>query len=358
MASAVPYWEGRPILSVDGAVNEALTLSMRSLIVMENLEGLFRCELTLSNWGRFSGHEGYLDASEPIDFGASLSVAAPAAGGSGATLFTGRVTALEALFPAREDPQMTVLAEDQLQDLRMTRRTRSFTGPATLTAVIGAIASAHQLQAEVSVTAPETYTVLAQVNQTDLAFLRELGRNVDAEVWADGSTLHVKSHVDRPAESIQMTYPKELWEFSVLADLAGQRTSLAVTGWDVTAKEPVTATATAGDLGSELEGTSGASVLSAKLSAHTEQIAHLLAPTNAEAGFVAKAAYRRMARRFLTGSGVCQGDPRVRVGAYVNLIGLGPRFSGRYYIVAVRHLFDEVRGYRTEFRVERPGIGG
>jgi hypothetical protein len=37
--------------------------------------------------------------------------------------------------------------------------------------------------------------------------------------------------------------------------------------------------------------------------------------------------------------------------------GHGPLNNGRYYVSEVRHLFDGVRGLRTELCVERAGLG-
>ena len=34
-----------------------------------------------------------------------------------------------------------------------------------------------------------TYKTLAQVNQSDLAFMRERARSIDAELWMDGSKI-------------------------------------------------------------------------------------------------------------------------------------------------------------------------
>ena len=36
------------------------------------------------------------------------------------------------------------------------------------------------------------YDVVQQLNQSDLAFLRERARLVQAELWCDGRTLHLK----------------------------------------------------------------------------------------------------------------------------------------------------------------------
>ena len=47
----------------------------------------------------------------------------------------------------------------------------------------------------------------------------------------------------------------------------------------------------------------------------------------------------------------------MRVGSRVSLSGLGGIFDGTYYVSRVRHVYDVAEGYRTEFDVERPGIG-
>ena len=37
--------------------------------------------------------------------------------------------------------------------------------------------------------------------------------------------------------------------------------------------------------------------------------------------------------------------------------GLGPLFNGKYYLSEAKHIFDNAKGLRTEFRAERLGIG-
>ena len=63
------------------------------------------------------------------------------------------------------------------------------------------------------------------------------------------------------------------------------------------------------------------------------------------------------ARRFVVGHGVAETNANLRVGAKADLQGLGPLFSGKYYIAEVKHIFDLAKGLRTEFRAERLGIG-
>src|SRR5205823_15127015 len=121
-------------------------------------------------------------------------------------------------------PTLTVLAEDRFQDLRMTRRTRTFADMSDAS-VMQQLASDHGLTPDVDVTGP-THKVLGQLNESDLAFLRERARATDAEVWLSGRTLSAKAHARRNGGRVRFGYGNELIEFNVLADLAHQRSSV------------------------------------------------------------------------------------------------------------------------------------
>ena len=81
--------------------------------------------------------------------------------------------------------------------------------------------------------------------------------------------------------------------------------------------------------------------------------------TSSEAEGLANATFRAQARQFVCGSGLAMGDARLRVGATVAINGAGPMFEGAYYVSRARHVFMRRPGggYRTEFSVERPGVG-
>ncbi len=342
----------RPTINVGGQDRPKLAVGLLSLLIVEGTSGLYRCEAVFGNWGTVDNSVGFLYFDRSIlEFGKPFQIKL----GSD-TLFDGRIMALEALFPEGRPPELNVLAEDRFQDLRMTRRTRSF-ADASDADVINQVANDHGLSPDVDVPGP-TYKVLAQINQSDLAFLRDRARAIDAELWMDGSTLKAKAHANRNGGSLQMTYGKDLREFSVLADLSGQRTSVAVNGWDVSSKSGLQYEATDTVIGGELNGdTSGVSILSSALGQRKEALAHTVPLTNAEAQAEAEAFFKMTARRFVTGRGVAQTDVKLRAGSYVNLQGLGPLFSGKYYVVEVKQIFDGQKGLRTEFTAERPGIG-
>jgi phage protein D len=342
----------RPTINLAGQDNPGLAQGLLSLLIVETLSGLYRCEATFGNWGTVGNGVGFLYFDRQVlDFGKAFKVKLGTD-----TLFDGRILGLEAQFPEAQAPTITVLAEDRFQDLRMTRRTRTF-ADVTDADVIDQVASDHGLSPSVNVAGP-TYKVLAQVNQSDLAFLRERARSIDAELWMEGSTLNARSHTDRAGGPLKLTYQSGLREFSVLADLAGQRTSVTVNGWDVSGKAGLRYEATDSVLGGELNGdASGASILSRALGTRKESLAHTVPLTDREAQAEAEAFFKMSARRFVKGHGVAETDARLRVGGRVDLQALGPLFSGKYYLTEVKHLFDQVSGLRTQFTCERPGLG-
>ena len=155
-----------------------------------------------------------------------------------------------------------------------------------------------------------------------------------------------------------MTHGNELRNFSVLADLAMQRTSVTVTGWDVSNKSTLRYEAGEQAISSELNGhRSGISILSSAFGQRREALSHTVPLSSQEAQAEAEAFLKMSARQFLVGYGVADTKPGLRVGSYVDLQGLGPLFNGKYYVSELKHLYDGEKGMRTEFKAERPGIG-
>lgn len=342
----------RPNILVDGTENAPLAGALLELVIIENTSGLYRCEAKFGNWGTVNNTTDFLYFDRKVlEFGKGFEIKI----GSD-SIFDGKIMGLEATFPEGQAPEIRVLAEDRFQDLRMTRRTRTFSD-VTDSDVISQIANDHGLSPSVSVNGP-TYKVLAQVNQSDLAFVRERARAVDAEVWMGGTTLNAKSHSSRDGGTLEMTYGNQLREFTVLADLAMQRTSVAVNGWDVAGKAALQYEATDSVISSELNGdTSGVSILQSAFGERKEALAHTVPLNSEEAQYEAESFFKMSARRFVVGRGVAETKAILRVGSKADLKGLGPLFNGKYYLSDVKHIFDSARGLRSEFRAERVGIG-
>jgi phage protein D len=341
----------RPAIVVDGNVVAALAGGLFGLSIRENTSGLYRCEALFGNWGPVEGATGFLYFDRrTLDFGKAFAVRL-----GQKTLFEGRIMALEGRFPAATPPQILVLAEDRLQDLRMTRRTRTFEDVSD-SDVFKSIANEHGLTPQIDVSGP-THKCLAQVNQSDLAFVRERARAVGAEVWVRGTTLSAAARSGRRGDTVELALNAGLHEFSACADLANQRSSVTASGWNIAGKEALKHKAEASSISGELEGgDSGVSILSSALADRDDTVSHGALRTQPETQAFAESWFRARARRFVTGRGFADADARIRVGATVDLRGVGALFGGKYYVSEVIHQFDSARGFRTEFTVERPAL--
>src|SRR5512136_1550793 len=105
--------------NVDGQDRPALGAGLLSLVITENIQGMYTCEAKFGNWGDVDGRPDFLYFDRSIlDFGKTFKIMY----GSD-QIYEGRIMALEAQFPANGPACIVALAEDRFQDLRMTRRT-------------------------------------------------------------------------------------------------------------------------------------------------------------------------------------------------------------------------------------------
>ncbi len=356
--SPARYYAARPTLRINGDIQDTLSdLDLQSLLVEETTMGLFRCEASFLNWGSKQDEVGftYFDR-QLMDFGNTFSVEFGPPGANN-PVFAGRIMGIEAQYPLDRPPEIQILAEDRLQDLRMERRTRSYENMSDAE-VIRKIARDHGLTPQVDIDGP-THRVLVQFNQSDLAFIRERAAGVDAELWVDDKTLYVKLRSRRNAGQVALKYGTELLEFSVLADLAHQRTAIKVGGWNIASKEAIEVEASESAITPELGNlTGGSTILAQAIKQRKDKVTQAMPLSQAEAQKMAETRYRARARGFIRGCGVVDGNAKVRVGSILDLSGLGPLFDGAYFVTVARHTFTLQEGYRTVFEVERAGLGG
>jgi uncharacterized protein len=342
----------RPSFFLDGKEEATLAQGLLRLRIAESVHGLYHCESRFGNLGPINNSIDFLYFDRrKLDFGKTMQIKIDQD-----RIFEGRISAIEAVFGDGSPPEIAVLLEDRFQDLRMTRRTRSFPD-ASDADVMQRIAADHGLQADIDVSGP-THKFLTQLNQSDLAFLRDRARAIDAEIWIEERKLTVKARSKRNNGTVKLNYGGELEQVTVIADLAGQRSAVRVNGWDVASKSGLSHEATEQAVSNELSGdVSGISILKSAFGERKESLAHTVPLTARETQVAAESILRMTARRFVVAHGTADGNAKLRVGTYVDLQRLGPLFSGKYYLTQVNHTFDGISGFKTEFTGERPGIG-
>lgn len=349
----------RPSVRVD---QQAYAMIEELLIGMELTEqegGLSALELRYS--GKASDTEGgadYAFEDEAIyQLGAAITVGAGDVSAP-EEIFRGIITGFELELPDSGPPELVVLAEDALMLARMTRRTRTH-DHATLKALAEDLAGELSLRPVIAAGLEGDIGTQVQLNESDLAFVRRVFRRYDVDLQVVGAELHVSPRgAVRRGDPLALTMDAELRHVRLLADLAHQLTELTVSGWDRIAGRKVTGRASQATAAGPGSGTTGARVLGRLSRSRTHHIGHLAALTDAEARAIAEAAFDQRARRFVCVEGTATGLPRLRVGAHVELLGVGPRFENTYYVTSTCHRWDETRGYQVDFEAEGSYWGG
>jgi phage protein D len=202
------------------------------------------------------------------------------------------------------------------------------------------------------------YDVVQQLNQSDLAFLRERSRLVQAELWVEGRTLHLASRTRRSGTELTLVQGNQLLSVRLCADLAHQRSEVVVTGYDASAADVIDERAQAEVIDAEVSrGRTGPRVVELALGASTTLRVREAALTGAEARAWARAEMLRRARRFVSVVGTTRGSPDMVVGSRLTLQQVGAPFEGSgYYVTRLRHTVDLARGLRTYFEAERATV--
>ena len=349
-----------PELRVDGQPRDELARDLARLQVDEDINGMTRLSAKLIAIGPREGERdeqlNWLDG-QVLDFGTEI-VVAMGASDARADLFTGRLSAFELKMDQGRTPEVSILAEDRLMDLRMTRRFKTYEDVSDAD-LVDQIALEHGLSGAAEVEGP-SWPFVQQWNQSDLAFLRERARRLGADLWVEGNRLHMATRDRRPGERVTLIQGSNLIQVRLAADLAHQRSAVVVGGFDEVQQDAIDEEAGSEAVAAEAQGhTHGIQVLERAFAERKSHRVREVPLFDAEAAALARAALLGRARRFLTATGVADGSTAIRVGARLRLERVSPMFEGDdYYVTRVCHQFDVTNGYRTHFEAERPWIGG
>jgi phage protein D len=351
-------YSAEPVFEINRQVRGELTRDLLRLDIREDTEGLRTLVARLAGTPAHPDMpdvpEIYLDGSV-IDFGQEVTVSMGASG-SARSVFTGFVSAIEAVYVESKEPEVVIFAEDRLMKLRTTRRFRSYE-EMTDAGIAEEIASEHGLDADVAADGP-TYDVVQQWNQSDLAFLRERAARIQAEVWIHDDTLHFQTRENRSGTEITLLQGNQLTSVQLRADLAHQRTIVKVAGYDADQRDGIDEEARGDVVAAEARGgRTGPDVLERAFGERVSFLTRDVPLTDGEAIRWARAEMLRRSRGFVTATGTTNGTPDMVVGSRLTLQRVGGPFNGDgYYVVSVAHTYDRHDGYRTHFTAERATV--
>ncbi|RSN19208.1 type IV secretion protein Rhs [Amycolatopsis sp. WAC 04169] len=204
------------------------------------------------------------------------------------------------------------------------------------------------------------HTQFSQDNVSDWEFLSRLAESVGAQIVVRDGALNFRL-AEKPSAAPATTAkantdPLVLEAHRTLVSLrasvtaAEQVPEVEARGWDITRKQPLSATEKPKNAGTEVEGVDPVA-LAKKFSSPKYVSADTPRRTQAETKAAAVALSERLGGACTELDGVAKGNPKLRAGAAVTLTGVGKPFAGKYTLTSTRHLFNAEVGYTTEFAV-------
>jgi len=340
----------RPIVRFGGRTEPIVQATLQGLELEDSRGGLATLEVRLVNRSNLRGVENPFDSDQIIRIGQSVFL------GMGdeanpISMFRGVVTAIEEVY-GEGPPQVVVLAEDILQKLRMKRRTKVHEDFSVST-FVSDVTRGLEVQPRIDGFS-EPLGLQVQLNESDLGFLRRVLADHDGEIQLIENEFHVRKVKDVRRGTLDLHVIEDFQRCRITADLAHQVTEVTVTGWDPVQGSRIGKTARPEDTGPGTGKTGAQMLQQAHLGPRSEHVAHVPVADDTEAEALAKTAARQRARGFVFLEGTAYGDPRIRVGAHINLLGTGQRFRNTFVVTRTCHRYVQAGddGYVTDFEAE------
>lgn len=346
-----------PTLEIGGMDYPSIAPNLERFRVIEGPGGMTSLELVVIDAaGAADGTVTFASGSgSPLDLGAGIRLFAGPAERGAAEIFDGQITGLEAEIRENAPPLLTVLAEDRLFPLRRKRKTRLFEQQA-LGDVVKAIARDYGLAPEVRDGIDTIARDWLQTDETDLAFLRRILDRFDCDMQIVAAKLQVGRKGKDRRTLVPLQAGSTLLACRVTADISEQVSEIRIASFDPKSGDAVSETKPAGGYGPGA-GKSGADTLSAKFSRVSLHLGRFGPMTSGDAQAIAQTECERRARAFVRAVGTAQGNGQLRVGSWVELAGLNPRFANQYAVTRAVHHYDRSDGYRTDFEAECAYLG-
>ncbi|MEO1164395.1 MAG: hypothetical protein AAFV98_11460 [Chloroflexota bacterium] len=342
------------LVKVNGsAISEAQAEDVASVLVHADIGAPSMAEIRMQTWDMEQRKFDWVD-DKTFAEGNALTVSMGYVDGSLTEVFAGEIIGIELEITVHEPPVMTVRAFDRRHRLMRGRKTRTFTKMKD-SEIASKIASESGLSGKVTDTSVKHDYVL-QHNQSDMDFLRDRAERIGYEVVVDGTKLLFRPFELTSSSGVKLDWESDLLEFYARTNNTAQVGKVEVRGWDMKKKEVIVSTANKAskDLGSK----KGYSVADSKFG--SAEMVSTMRPiaTKAEGDKIAKGRHTDMSLAYVTADVLCDGRTDLQTGKTVEIVNMGKRFSGDYYITEVTHQYSPRAGYTTAFTAKRNATNG
>lgn len=268
-------------------------------------------------------------------------------------MMLGEIAAVNPSFPRDGAPMLTISGYDKSQKMRH-NTPEPFTFKYMNDSLIAAAVAGENLLIPIVDPCPTPPRESVQQTDSDWTFLRELARRNFFELFVYWDRLYFR--FPRPqTEIVILEWGKNLSSFSPRLSTAGQAGIQVLRGYDYSLAQNIVAILPAVSLGgdvSDIVERLGSGFISqlVSLGRYVVRDAHI--DNYVDALTVAKSILMQLLEGLYEGTGSCIGMPQLRAGNYVQIGGVGQRFSGRYKLSKVTHTIND-SGYWTNFELSQ-----
>lgn len=337
--------------------NQPIPASLRAAIASvtwnNDAKAADKVELSIHDPNEFWFNNALLEPEN--DFALALGYA----GNGLEQIFSGEITAQNATFQQGGGVSLRIEAMDKSHRLMRGSKERSFRLQPDST-IISLIAREYGLIPKVDAESAFAAALAEflgharrQANQSDFAFLNQIATEMGVQFDVEGNTLTLKKIVET-AVALDADWGRTLISFNPRISTVGQidavsikiwlrelSKNLAVTvGWDWK-NERLKLDISPGGLRS---GSGGNGHVLSLVNQPVRDPTDLLNVMNK-----ALSELKSRLNNRIVGNGSLIGDTRIKIGALINLQGMGKTFSGRYRISSATHTLDS-SGYKVNFQ--------
>lgn len=341
-------------VTVDGTeLPDELQLALLDATIEDELNLPDACELVFRDPVRAVMGRGAFDLGKELVV-RLVSEATP----SGAPIFEGEITALEA--EVDRDASLTVIrALDPLHRLQRGTHTETYLDM-TYGDIVSAVVQRHGLDLGDAGSNTVVHEAVVQFNETDWEFVTRLASRIGHEVVVvDGEVAFREPPTadDAPPDGEvdtdrgrQLVVGGNVLQLRSSISGGEQVREVAVRGWDPQAREPVEGVVAAGSSADSAAAGLGSADVAEKLQGGTLVLTPAVESAEV-ASDEATALMQQLGSAVAELEGVVFGNPDLRAGRSISLVGVGEPFDGKYVLTSCRHTFTPTTGYRTAFRV-------
>lgn len=268
-------------------------------------------------------------------------------------LIRGRIKGIDPNFLSTGNSTLSINGYDLSHDMQKKEGKLSYKD-VTYSDVAKDIATSNGLKADGVEPTTEKHNIVERMkNEKDYAFIKRLADDLGFEFFVNDTTLYFREPKDREEGKMTFELRKNFISFNPRMTTANLVNEVQVSAWNVKEKEQILESAKIADIKSGVGIPDIDTIIEQSQGQKIKiNLEGRVVRSREEAKTLAIAELKRRNNGFIEGRLECAGNPQLKPGMTVNILKVGSRFSGVYYVKSARHSIGD-DGYKTTLEVRR-----